>query len=875
MTPNRHQLVGDIYHRALEIEADQRAAFLDEACAGDEALRREVESLLALDQQAGSFIEAPALNVAAEMLAAEQSHPDVGQSIGHYQILSLLGAGGMGEVYLARDSRLGRKVALKLLPASFMQDGERVRRFKQEARAASALSHPNIITVYEIGQAGDLHYIAAEFIDGQTLRERLMSGTMSLREALRIAIQVAGALESAHAAGVIHRDIKPENIMLRPDGLVKVLDFGLAKLTERHSDTADDGSPADSVVKTAPGMVMGTVRYMPPEQARGLRVDAGADIFSLGVVLYEMIAGRAPFEGATTADVIVSLLTSEPPPLSHSRPQAPVELDRIVARTLEKDREERYKSAADFELDLKGIERRIDAAQGEQESGLRYQIRQLAGRRSAIMTAGLLLIAIAAALSYIWIPRGKPEIVKGKNINSIAVLPFRLLTPETDEYLSAGLADVLITRLSAFKQITVRPTSAILRYKDQQPDPVAAGLQQKVDAVLEGSIHRSGERIRVTVRLISVRDGRPLWSDQFDEKLSEIFVTEDNISRRLAGALAPNLGAEEKQSLVKHGTESSEAHQLYLKGRFFSNKNSIDGTMRAMELFEQAIKLDPNYALAYVGLAGCYALELSGLHPMERKARMKAATMKALEIDETLTDAHLSLAFVKQMYEWDWSGAEKEYKRAIELDPNYARAHSSYAYYLIVVNEKGWFEKAMAEFKRALELDPASLVINTSLGWFYTVAGLHDQAIAQLRKTLEMDPSYSRARLRLGLAYSFNGMHEQAIDETKKLVNLLGSGPTGKSVLGYVYARAGKRKEAMEILRELDELCEKNAYCEYDGMASIHASLGNRNRAFELIEKAIERKDPQITEIKGFPYYNNLRSDPRFADVIRRIGLKP
>jgi serine/threonine-protein kinase len=875
MTPERYRQVGDLYHRALEIATDQRAAFLDQACASDEPLRRDVESLLALDRQAENFMEEPALEVAAEMLAAEQAHSIIGQSIGHYQIISLLDAGGMGEVYLARDSRLGRKVALKLLPPSFMKDGERVRRFKQEARAASALNHPNIITIYEIGEADDLHYIAAEFIEGQTLRKRLKGETMTLREALRIAIQVAGALESAHAAGVIHRDIKPENIMLRPDGLVKVLDFGLAKLAGRQSDTADVGPLADSVVKTDPGMVMGTIRYMAPEQARGLMVDAGADIFSLGVVLYEMIAARAPFEGATTADVMISLLTSEPPPLSHFNPKAPAELDRIVTRALKKDREDRYQRAADLELDLKEIERRLDDAQGEQRLGLSDRIRQLAVRRSAFLTAGLLFIALAAALSYILIPRGKPEIIKGININSIAVLPFRLQTPETDEYLSVGLADVLIMRLSAFKQITVRPTSAILGYKDHQPDPVAAGLQQKVDAVLEGSIHRSGERMRVTARLISVRDGMPLWSDQFDEKMSNLFVTEDNISQRLAGALAPNLGAEEKQSLVKHGTESAEAHQLYLKGRFFLNKGGIEGTMRALELFEQARKLDPNYALAYAGLADCYMMEHSGLPPPERKARMKAAAMKALEIDETLAEAQMSLAMVKSFYEWDWSGAEKEYERAIELNPNYARAHANHAYYLMVVNEKGWFEKAMAEFKRALELDPASLSINANLGWFYTTAGLHDQAIAQLHKTLEMDPSYSRAHLLLGVAYSFNGMHEQAIDESKQLVKLLGSGPTGKSVLGYVYARAGKRKEAMEILRELDELCEKNAYCEYDGMASIHASLRNKNRAFELIEKAIERKDPQITEIKACPYYNNLRSDPRFADVVRRIGLKP
>lgn len=461
------------------------------------------------------------------------------------------------------------------------------------------------------------------------------------------------------------------------------------------------------------------------------------------------------------------------------------------------------------------------------------------------------------------------------SISSIAVLPFTLLNSEADEYLSAGLADVLITRLSNLKRIAVRPTSAILKYKDRQQDPVEIGREQKVDAVLEGSIHQSGHRIRVTARLVNVRDGSSLWAGKFDERASDIFTAEDVIAQQLAAALALNLNAEEKQSLVKRGTDNVEAQQLYLKGRFFWNKRNEEATLKGLEFFEQAINLDPNYALAYVGLADSYALELSGLAPVERKEKMKVAAMKALEIDETLAEAHLSLAFVKHHYDWDWSGAEKEYRRAIELDPNYAQAHNWYAVYLTYLKEPGWFENARAEFKRALELDPTSLIINTNAGYLYTYAGLYDQAIAQLRKTVELDPSFARAHIRLGQTYGFKGMPEPAIAELKEGLRLSGRSPDFMAALGYAYARSGKRDEALDVLRELDEMCSKNMGCLYHGMAIIHASLGEKDRAIELLQRAVEIQEPYLGVIKVIPYYDSLRSDPRFANLVRRVGLEP
>jgi len=558
MTPDRWQQIEQIYHQALDRTRKQRSAFLNEACDGDQTLRREVESLLAYDERARDFIAAPPDEIAAEMLAADQTTSLIGNNLDHYKIICCLGQGGMGEVYLATDTQLGRKVAIKLLPKQFTAHPDRVQRFKQEARAASGLNHPNILTIYEIGEVDQWHFIVSEFIEGQTLREQMSRGRIELRAALDIATQIALALEAAHQAGIVHRDIKPENVMVRPDGLVKVLDFGLAKLTELPAAPPEPGfdAQAQSVARlnTEPGMVMGTVSYMSPEQARGQQVDHRTDIFSFGVMFYELLAGRRPFVGTSANDLIAALLTSEPKPLSELQPEAPPELERAVSKCLAKKLEDRYQTSRELQADLKKL---------EQVTRFIPPIRTPIFR---LLAAYVALVAFVVAGFYIWRSNSSSAAGTATPIKSIAVLPFKSLGPNShNEYLELGMADTLITKLSNFKQIIVRPTSAVRRYAAVDQDPVSAGEELKVDSVLDGSLQQRGDRVRITVRLVRTSDGQPLWSLQCDEQCSDVFTLQDIISTKVADAIRSELTGEERKLLAKRYTANTEAYQFYFR----------------------------------------------------------------------------------------------------------------------------------------------------------------------------------------------------------------------------------------------------------------------------------------------------------------------
>jgi eukaryotic-like serine/threonine-protein kinase len=657
MTPERWKQVDQLMQDALDRGPAERAAFIAEACGGDDELRREVESLIGFHERAENFIETPPADVAADWLAVKELR--TGQTIGHYQLIRQIGRGGMGEVHLALDARLERQVALKLLPPHFTQDAERVRRFRQEARAISTLNHPNIITIHEIGEAatesGGVHFIATEFIEGRTLREMIRDGGMKPTEALEVAIQAAGALSAAHAAGITHRDIKPENIMLRPDGYVKVLDFGLAKLGvgggesgigNRESgirgQVASPRSPLPaphSQFSTDPGVVPGTVSYMSPEQALGLEIDARSDIFSLGVVLYELITARRPFVGEMVADVIAALIRQEPPPLARSDGGLTDELQRLVSRMLAKDRSERYQTADELRNALKSLKKELATVEDfstREFSGLSLLARRFirggankdyktaafrvgSGRLTSSisliinrslrspMRATLALAALAALIAGGILGRHL-LFDRVTRVDSIAVLPFKpLLADSRDEALELGLADTLITRLSSLKNVTVRPLSAVRRYTALDQDPVAAGRELKAQAVLEGSIQKVGARIRVTARLISVADGGTLWTRQFDERWTDIFAVQDAISQRVADDLMAPLTGEERNELARNYTTDSEAYRLYMEGRYQWGKRTGAGMRKAVESFQQAIGRDPNYAPAYVGLADAYA----------------------------------------------------------------------------------------------------------------------------------------------------------------------------------------------------------------------------------------------------------------------------
>ncbi len=912
MTPERWQQVNELFHSALEHDHGLRAEFLSGACAGDEALREEVESLLAAHEQMESFIETPASDVAAELLAGGQIQLMAGQKIGHYTITALLGAGGMGEVYLAEDMMLGRRIALKLLPAQFTVDRARVRRFELEARAASALNHPNIVTIHEIGRSDSSQFIATEFIDGETLRASLSRSRLSLRAALDVAIQVASALVAAHKAGIVHRDIKPENIMVRRDDrLVKVLDFGLAKLMDTHTQPlVDSAAPTKELLKTGAGVVMGTVSYMSPEQARGLTVDERTDIWSLGIVLYEMVAGCLPFAGETASDVIAAILKAEPPILTRHAPEAPAELVRIVTKVLRKDKEERYQSIKELALDLKSLKQRLEFEAELERSGTPEQsepARRVATseqsteietapgaaaqtarvshnipttssaesvvgeikrhQRGAALAAAAVLLAVAV-LSYSFYSTSG-----GEAIDSVAVLPFDASGDQDTEYLSDGISDNIINGLSRLPKLRVISLNSVLRYRGKQIDPQAVGRELNVRAVLMGRMTQRGDGLAISTELVDVRDNSRLWGEQYNRKLSDILVVQEEIAREISDKLQLRLSGEQRKLLSKRHTDDTEAYKLYLKGAYYRSKWSDEGFKKSIDHFEQAIERDPNYALAYAGLANTYVrLGLQGvIPPKDAYPKARAAALKAVEIDDMLGEAHASLGLVKHLYDWDWSGAKREYQRAIELNPNQAGTHFSYCYHFLHL---GQIDEAITEIERVKELDPLSVEYMVGAADVYKDARRYDQAIEECRKALEMDSNYGQAYLFLGQAYEYKGMYKEAIAEYQKAIGLIGNTPEIAASLGHAYAASGRRDEARQVIKDLKELSNRT-YIDPTYIAVVYAGLGENDQAFHSLEKAYEDRSGFLVHAKVEPIFDDLRGDPRFTDLLRRMNLAP
>ncbi|HEX8098249.1 MAG TPA: serine/threonine-protein kinase, partial [Pyrinomonadaceae bacterium] len=589
--------VDAVLQGALELAPRERRVFLERACAGDEKMRREVEELIAADESAGSFIETPAVESDAEVLAAGHSASAAGQSIRQYKIIKKLGAGGMGEVYLASDTRMGRKVALKILPSFFTRDEQRVRRFQQEARAVVALNHPNIVTTYDIGESDGVYYIATEWIEGETLRHRVAHTRMTLGDALDVITQTASALSAAHEAGIVHRDIKPENVMLRKDGYVKVLDFGLAKLTEKGDGLADAGSDLATrmIVKTDAGVVMGTASYMSPEQARGLEVDARTDVWSLGVVLYEMLAGRRPFDGETPSDCIASILKSKPAPLSRYTPGLPERLTRVVSRALAKEREKRYQSVGEMAQELRQIRQRVEF---EIEFGAEPSY--LPDKGAKPPKAGAKSPKDAPSTrraSLVSQQRRRPS---RKTINSLAVLPLvNVGADPSAEYLTDGITESIINSLSPLPRLRVMARTTVFRYKGRDVDPQEVGRELGVRAVLAGRVRQFGETLVIGTELIDVEDGSQLWGEQYKRKFSDIFEVQEEISREISEKLQLRLTGEERKRVARRPTENAEAYKLYLKGQYEWNKFTPEGLRKALEYFNQAIAVDPAYALAY------------------------------------------------------------------------------------------------------------------------------------------------------------------------------------------------------------------------------------------------------------------------------------
>ncbi|HEX8088653.1 MAG TPA: protein kinase [Blastocatellia bacterium] len=766
----------------------------------------------------------------------------ISEAISHYRILSKLGAGGMGEVYLAEDTRLGRRVALKFLPASYQYDPDRRARFLKEARAASALRSPYIAAIYDIGEHEGTMFIVMEYVEGELLSRRVERGPLPPGEATEIATQVADALEEAHAAGIVHRDIKSSNLIVTPRGFVKMLDFGLAKVTEpviKGDDSSDATVPLGA--QTAAGVVMGTVSYMSPEQALGRDVDSRSDIFSLGVVMYEMLTGRLPFDGGAATEIIDRIIHQEPPPPARFSYNVPAELERIIRKCLEKDRERRYQSSREVATDLRNLKRDTDsgAAAAHTTSSMRTAARRARTRRG---------------------------------VDSLAILPLANAGGDPDaEYLSDGITESIINNLSQLPKLRVMARSTVFRYKGKEVDPRQVGGDLGVRALVTGRVLQRGEVLIIKVEMVDTEDGSHLWGEQYNRKLSDIFTIEEEISSVISEKLRLKLSGAQKKQLGKRYTENTEAYQLYLKGRYYWNRRTDEGLRKGIEYFHQAIESDPNYALAYAGLADSFNIlaSYSAIAPKDAFPRAKAAAMKALELDDRLAEAHASLAFVKFGYDWDWAEAERAFKRALELNPGYAPAHQWYALYLAAMNR---MDEAASAMNRARELDPLSLPINTNAGWILYLARRFDKAIETYEKTLELDPDFTLAHRRLGQAYEQKFMYAEARSEFEKCLALSGNDTETMAALGHAYAVAGEQGRARQVMNDLIAL-SKDRYVPSYLIAIIWMGLGDVDATFEWLERAYEERYGFLAYLGAGPIFDPIRSDPRYEELARRVGL--
>ncbi|MEK6287695.1 MAG: protein kinase [Acidobacteriota bacterium] len=765
----------------------------------------------------------------------------ISETVSYYRILRKLGAGGMGEVFLAEDTRLGRQVALKFLPASYQYDSERRGRFLKEARAASALRSPNIAAIYDIGEHDGAMFIVMEYVAGEVLSQRIDRGTLPTSDVIDIAMQIADALDEAHSLGVIHRDVKSSNLIINERGLVKMLDFGLAKMMQPGSSRDSEDPTAALGGQTAFGVVMGTVSYMSPEQALGRDLDQRSDIFSLAVVIYEMLTGRLPFDGASATEIVDNIVHKEPVAIARFNYDVPPELERIVRKGMEKDRERRYYSSRELATDLRNLLRDSNTA----------------------------AITGVAASRKTQTPRRTRS---RKPIDSLAILPLINASGDPDtEYLSDGITESIINNLSQLPKLRVMARSTVFRYKGKDVDPQSVGQELGVRAALTGRVLQRGELLIIKAELVDAEDGSHLWGEQYNRELSDIFTIEEEISREISDKLRLKLSGAEKKRLTKRYTENTEAYRLYLKGRFYWTKRTEDGLKKGIEYFQKAIESDPGYALAYAGLADSYNIlaSYSALAPKDAFPRAKAAATRALELDDKLAEAHTSLAFVKFGYDWDWAESEREFKQAIQLNPGYAIAHNFYA---VILAALGRFDEAMAQIKKAHELDPLSLPINTNLGFLLYLARRYDESIQQYLKTIELDEGFPLAHRRLAQTYERKQMYSEAVAEFQKANTLSGEDVEVLSARGHFHAILGETEKANEVLQRMDALASRKYVPAYL-IARIYLGLGDNDRVFELLDKACEERYGYLAYLNVEPLFDSIRSDPRFSDLVRRVGL--
>lgn len=896
MNSERFKKIEEIYHAVLQVSLEKQPAFLEKECGGDVELKAEVETLLFFENNPITLINSSPEDLAAEFLAEKESSVDfLNKEIGHYKIIKFIGKGGMGEVYLAEDKTLDRKIAIKFIDEKFVNEKSSLNRFFSEARSASAFNHPNIITVYEIGEFEKRPFIVTEFIDGITLKEYLSEKKPDLIEILDIAIQVASALSAANKAGIIHRDIKPENVMVRPDGLVKVLDFGIAKMSEQLEDFDTE---AEKIFKadTKPGAIIGTTNYMSPEQVRGKTITAQTDIFSFGVVLYKMLTGKLPFEGETPSDVMAALLTKEPQPLDEFDREIPDRLKQVVEKTLQKNIGKRYQQAGELHNDLRRVKKKLEVNQeiertlqtGETDRGGTKTKRTSVGHNTEQISTvedtqnvsralgsnlktvlgfalGILLITVVGYGFWYY------SSTNAGQIESIAVMPFTdKIGNAENEYLSEGLTESLINSFSQIPNISVKARSSVFHYKGKEIEPQKIGDELLVQAVLLGRIIQNDKQLILNLELVDTRTGNQIWGKQYKGDSSDLVSLQNEIVRNVSDKLRSQLSSSEKKKIAKKHTDNAEAYHHYLKGRYFWNKRTGANFKKAIEEFRAAVDKDPNYALAYCGLADSYVLleNFVGTPASETLPIAKAYAKRALAIDDLLPEAHASMALVFHRL-WQWNEAEKEFKRAIELNPNYASTHHWYSVYL---RETGRFEESLAEAKQAQELDPLSGIILGNLGVSYLAADDADSTVEVMKKAVELNPKFPWGHAILGLAYLKQKNYAEGVSATRRGAELAKDSSNAISVYGYACAVAGRRGEAQAIIKKLEE-----KYSQQKGMgqniARVYAGLGERDKVFEWLEKDVQNRSSFLPYIRWFSSFESVRDDPRYKDLLKRMNL--
>jgi serine/threonine-protein kinase len=821
MTPDRIRQIEDLYAQASALARELRDDFLARACAGDEPLRREVEILLALEGEAEYFMETPAFRQQMDSLASDwdMATSDLtGRRVGRYRIQEMIGAGGMGVVYRALDTRLGRDVALKVLPPGLTADQERRMRFIREAKAASALNHPGIITIYDIDKADGIEFIAMEYIAGRTLQDLITSKELTAPDAVNLALQIVQALAAAHSAGIVHRDIKPANIMIvgfpSSSFQAKVLDFGLAKLAEPIGP--DETLPEDMTQSS----VIGTAAYMSPEQAEGRAVDARSDIFAFGCVLYETLSGSRAFQGSSNLAILSAILKETPPPV----PGIPANLQKVISSCLQKDPGVRFQKAGDVKVALEAC------------------------------------LPLSAASS--------------SPVRTIAVLPFINLSGDREnEYFSDGLTEEMIGALTGVPGLKVTARTSAFALRGKNLDAREIGARLNVEHILEGSVRSSGSRVRVTAQMVSVADGYQLWSARYDREMKDVLEIQDEISRAIVDTLRVHLSKD--ISRIRRHTESEDAYSLYLRGRHSLEKHTPEGYAKARQCFEQALAADPKYSMAFLGLAEFYwQIAFYGFHsPKEALAGAKEAATRAIEIDGALPEGHALLGTMLAIADYDWRSAAQSFRRALDLDP--ASPYVLFRYANFYLWPQGRAEEAVASLERALSVDPLWVLANWVFAYYVYAQRQYDRAVNHLQAVIEMEPMFYLGYSVLGLAYAQMGLQKDAILALERACELSPDNPFTTGMLAYGLGKSGRSAEAQSLIEKLHEL-EKRSYVPAKSFMFAFAGLGDAQNVLVWAEKSLEDRDPMtIMNFSREPILDIIRSNPRYLELLRKVNLQP